>query len=66
MRNTSLFVCLALAAMTSSAAEPGLYKPYGQKAFDFWYAKSGETYHACYLQRPDNAGQNGSQSAEAA
>ena len=43
MRNTSVFVCLSLTAMTASAAEPSLYKPHGQKAFDFWYAKSGET-----------------------
>lgn len=38
------------------AAELLLYKPAGAQAFDFWYAKSGTTYHAFYLQRPDGAG----------
>ena len=66
MRNTSVFVCLSLAAMTASAAEPSLYKPHGQKAFDFWYAKSGETYHAFYLQRPDGAGQGSNTSVGSA
>jgi len=42
-------------ALAATAAEPELYKPQGQRAHDFWYAKSGETYHAFYLQRPDAA-----------
>jgi len=49
-----LFLVLVTAA--SLAAEPPLYKPDGAQAFDFWYAKSGETYHAFYLQRPDGSG----------
>jgi beta-fructofuranosidase len=43
------------AAIAASAAEPELYKPQGQRAHDFWYAKSASTYHAFYLQRPDGA-----------
>lgn len=54
MRGCILFLIAATAAM---AAEPELYKPQGQKAHDFWYARSGDTYYAFYLQRPDNAGQ---------
>jgi beta-fructofuranosidase len=50
-------ICLLLVAATASAAEPDLYKPRGQKGFDYWYARSGQTYHAFYLQRPDAAGQ---------
>jgi hypothetical protein len=49
------FILFALATIAVHAAEPELYKPTGHKAFDFWYARSGETYHAFYLQRPDNS-----------
>ena len=31
-------------------AETRLYRPAGARAFDFWYAKSGTTYHAFYLR----------------
>ena len=44
---------LLLAVTPLLAAESPLYKPAGGQAFDFWYAKSGQTYHAFYLQRPD-------------
>ena len=40
----------------SSADEPTLYKPQGREAWDFWFAKSGETYHAFYLQTPEGLG----------
>lgn len=56
MRSTlALIVGLWLASATALAAPPDLYKPQGGKAFDFWYAKSGATYYAYYLQRPDGA-----------
>lgn len=52
MQWISLLAVLTTAAI---AAEPELYKPKGQKAHDFWYARSGGTYYAFYLQRPDDA-----------
>lgn len=44
-----------LAAASTLAGSPALYKPAGAQAFDFWYAKSGATYFAYYLQRPDGS-----------
>ena len=29
------------------------YKPQGKNAWDFWFALSGDTYHAFYLEYPD-------------
>ncbi len=41
------FLCTAV-----SANDSALYKPQGREAWDFWFAKSGENYHAFYLQTP--------------
>lgn len=50
---------LLVGVVAIQAAEPVLYKPAGAQAFDFWYAKSADTYFGFYLQRPDGSG-NGS------
>ena len=44
----------AAAARTVSPA-PALFKPAGARAFDFWYALSGEAWRAFYLRGEDGA-----------
>jgi len=51
-----LVALLLVLTSAASAAEPALYKPQGHRAWDFWYAHSGDTYYAYYLQRPDGTG----------
>lgn len=67
MKHTiAIFTALLLAPQAAPHAaerspqptEPRLYKPAGARAFDFWYAKSGTTYHAFYLHGEDGAGES--------
>ena len=41
-------ICLAGEGLQAPA-----FKPKGHNAWDFWFARSGDTYHAFYLEYPD-------------
>ena len=45
----------AAAAKVSTTPRQPLFKPAGARSFDFWYARSGETWHAFYLRGEDGA-----------
>ena len=46
-------VCVLIPAVL-----PAQYQPQGQYSWDYWYARSGDTCHAYYLQYPVNADQS--------
>lgn len=55
------FVLLFFASVVAAPAwadNAGLYRPKGHQAWDFWFARSGDTYYAFYLQAPDGLGPN--------
>lgn len=45
----------AAAAKGTTSPAHALFKPDGARSFDFWYARSGETWHAFYLRGEDGA-----------
>lgn len=48
-----LLLAIALAMTSPAAAESPLYQPAGQAGWDYWFAQSGTTYYAFYLQSKD-------------
>ena len=58
-RFTQILPLLAVFALAATAGEPVRtgFRPPGVNAWDFWFAKSGDTYHAFYLEYPDKRAQ---------
>ena len=46
-------VMAAVCAFGDSAPLSPAFQPRGHNAWDFWFAKNGDTYHAFYLEYPD-------------
>jgi sucrose-6-phosphate hydrolase SacC (GH32 family) len=58
MRHSTVsLVCVfcACACLAGEARQVPAFQPKGHNAWDFWFAKSGDTYHAFYLEYPDKA-----------
>jgi beta-fructofuranosidase len=49
-----LCACISLAGEVQQAPA---FRPKGHNAWDFWFAKSGDTFHAFYLEYPDKEAQ---------
>lgn len=56
---TAGWACLlaTICATAGGAGQPPAFRPEGRNAWDFWFAKSGDTYHAFYLEYPDKVAQ---------
>lgn len=50
------FLLMVAMATPAGADDLPLYRPKGYEAWDFWFAKSGDTYYGFYLQAPDGSG----------